>query len=277
MKKTILSLFAAFTAFVSVAQLSPDYEVHYRQLEPVSNDDITIEIDDHYSQAEYCKFRMKITNKTGDYIVIKTEEIEMVMDHGTYHPIAKTVIIDPFKSASKTIQAEGDNRFQVDKYTLNLKGFYKVPAKGNVAAMDNFKLPATKNDFEGGNFMCKVDGEITKETKVTEVPLTCKYNGNSIAIIDPSKCVVKLESGQEYATTNRGPKIKLSGNDNIVMPGEDKKVKAVFEVPAKIVDMQFANMEIVWKETFTESKLVPMTIESQSIEKDPGLTEGKNR
>ena len=55
-----------------------------------------------------------------------------------------------------------------------------------------------------------------------------------------------------------------------------KKIKAVFKVPAKITDMQFANMEIDWKNTFTESKLVPIALPAQNFEIDPGMTEGKN-
>lgn len=278
MKKSILSFVIALATIGGIAQTKAlGYEIYYKAVQPVSTDDVKIEISGNHCQGDFCKFKMKITNNTKDYIIIKTEEMEFVLEHNTYQPVAKNIVISPFKSVSRTIKVAGDNRFQVDNYTLNLKGFYRVSVEGTVASMDNFILPATKNNFEAGNFNCKVDGDIVKVTKITEVPCVCTYNGSEVAIIDPSKVVVKLESGQEYATTNRGAKIPIASNDNIVFPGESKKVKAVFKIPGKIADMQFANMEIVWKDTFIESKLESIELPSISFVIDPGMTEGKNR
>jgi hypothetical protein len=276
MKKLFLTFSIALSALTLSAQKSPGYEIYYKTVKTISTDDINIEIIGNHCQAEFCRFKIKITNNTKDYVILKTEELKFVLEHGTYNPSAKNIVIDPYKSVNKTISVSGDNRFQVDSYTLNLNGFYKVSVNGTLAKMESFKLPAQKNELEAGNFKCKINGQIIKETKVTEVPFICSYSGNDVAIIDQSQLVIKLETGQEYATTSRGPKIQLAGNDNILFPGEDKKIKAVFKVPAKITDMQFANMEIDWKNTFTESKLVPIALPAQNFEIDPGMTEGKN-
>ncbi|MBL4623691.1 MAG: hypothetical protein JKY42_00875 [Flavobacteriales bacterium] len=278
MKKLILTFAIAFTSFGLAAQKAkaPGYEIYYRAVEPVSTDDIKIEIVGNHCQADFCRFKIKITNNSRDYIILKTEELEFVLEHNTYKPVAKNIVINPYKSVTKTINVNGDNRFQVENYTLNLKGFYKVSVAGEEVKMENFTLPAKKNEFEAGNFKCKINGEIVKVTQVTEVPCICTYTGTDVAIIDQSKTVIKLENGQEYATTNRGSKLQTAKNDNIVFSGEKKKIKAVFKVPAKIVDMQFANLEIDWKDTFRESKLVPLELPSQNFVIDPGMTEGKN-
>jgi hypothetical protein len=276
MKKLILTLSIALSAFALRAQKSPGYEIHYKILAAVSTDDVKLEIIDNHCQAEFCKFKLKITNNSKNYIVLKTEELEFVLEHNTYNPLSKNIVIGPYKSVSKTISVEGDNQFQVDNYALNLKGFYKVPVNGATATMENFQLPAQKNECETKNFKCRINGEIIKETKVTEVPFICSYSGTEVAIVDQSQLVVKLESGQEYATKNRGAKIQLPGNDNILFPGDDKKIKAVFKVPSKITDMQFANMEIDWKKTFTESNMAALELPVQNFVIDPGMTQGKN-
>jgi len=276
MKKLILTLSIALSAFALRAQKTPRYEIHYKIVEPISIEEVKLEIIDNHCQAEFCKFKLKITNNSKDYIVLKTEELEFVIEHNTYNPLAKNIVIAPYKSVNKTISVEGDNQFQVDNYALNLKGFYKVPLNGAIAKMENFQLPAQKNECETENFKCKINGEIIKETKVTEVPFICSYNGTEVAIVDQSRVVIKLESGQEYATKNRGAKIQLPANDDILFPGEDKKIKAVFKVPAKITDMQFANMEIVWKKTFTESSMAALELPAQTFVIDPGMTQGKN-
>jgi hypothetical protein len=278
MKRYLLAAFIIATnSYLLIAQeKDPSYEIYYRMVNAIDNESVKVEISGNHCQANFCQLKLKMTNKTKDYVVLKTEDLKFVLEHDTYTPKEKNIVIAPFKSVSKTIRVDGDNRFQVDKYELKLKGFYRVPVDAPFTKMEKFKLPATSNSFKTDAFVCKVNGEIVKVTKVTEVPLLCKYVGNSIAILDQSKAVVVLESGQEFATTNLGSMKKLMGGDNILFPGDDKKIKAVFKVPGKIEDMQFANMEIDWKDTFIESKLIPIELSNQKFEKDPGLTEGKN-
>ena len=276
-KKLILTFSIAIATLYVFAQNKPaGYEIYYKAIEAVSTDDIKVEILGNHCQADFCRLKIKITNNTKDYIILKTEELEFVLEHDTYNPAAKNIIINPFKSATKTITVDGDNRFQVENYTLNLKGFYRLPIGSESVIMEKIALPAQKNEFNAGKFNCKINGEIIKETKVTEFPCICTYKGTDVAIINQSNIVVKLEGGQEYATTNRGSKLQTAKTDNLVFPGEKKKIKAVFKVPAKISDMQFANLEIDFKDTFKESKLIPMILPAQKFVIDPGMTQGKN-
>jgi len=59
--------------------------------------------------------------------------------------------------------------------------------------------------------------------------------------------------------------------------GESDKFNYYYEIPASIVDMQFANMQVVWKDTFRESEIVPMSAQSVEMVIDPGMTDGKNK
>ena len=60
--------------------------------------------------------------------------------------------------------------------------------------------------------------------------------------------------------------------------GDKFNVQAVFHIPGKIVDMQFANLMIDWRDAFVSTKLNPTNItETFKMEIDPGLTAGHNK
>jgi hypothetical protein len=180
------------------------------------------------------------------------------------------MVVGPKDSDTRVLKVTGDSKFHVESLTVILNGFNRVSADGKIQDAPDFKLPAATNDFKAGNFKCSLE-KVKKETKETEVSFTCTYQGSDVGVINPSKITLKLENGQEYANDNKKDKAEL------LLPGEDAKVKASYHVPGKITDMQFANMLLIWKDTFSESKIVPITVGTASFEFDPGMTEGKNK
>ncbi len=50
----------------------------------------------------------------------------------------------------------------------------------------------------------------------------------------------------------------------------------MFHIPGRIADMQFANMTILWKDTFVETEAKRISAQEVSFEIDPGMTNGKN-
>ena len=61
---------------------------------------------------------------------------------------------EPNSIESITLKLTGGNSFHVKDLKLDLKGFYKVKAKGNVIAVPDFKLPAETNNFVASPFEC---------------------------------------------------------------------------------------------------------------------------
>ena len=57
--------------------------------------------------------------------------------------------------------------------------------------------------------------------------------------------------------------------------GESETFAATVHIEGKIVDMQFANMEIVWKDTFKDCKVIKLEGATVNMIVDPGLTAGK--
>lgn len=277
-KVTTIALVLIMSIGSLFAQNNGGHENHYRTSNSINNDDLIIEFIAGHAQDNFSKAKFKMVNKTADYILVYADQCEFIFEHGTYKPTDKLVVIPPKKSVNKTLEVTGDNRFHVEKYTLKLSGYYRLPVDGKTHEAENFKLPASKNDFEAGPFHVDVNGEIVKETKITEVPFKVAYHGDKVGILDATHAVVRLESGQEFANTKTtGMLANMNGANDLMFPGQTMKMTTTFKVPAKTADMQFANMEIVWKNTFVESEPVKLDLPDFEFELDPGLTAGHNK
>lgn len=257
---------------------NPNYEYWYKN-QKFDSDELTVEIVDANSKSDVCKLKIKITNKTNDYILYKPEETEFVFDFGTYNPKGglamingKNELIDPKDKNSRVLSVTGDPRFHAQSFTINFKGFYRISSKGTVVKAPDFTLPASTNDFETGPFKVLMTA-ISKETKQTAIRFKVTYaNDNKhYGLVSLGKAVMRIESGQEFAMANQKDKQVLLAD------GEDDKFNYYYEIPASVVDMQFANMWVVWKETFRESEIVAIAPKTVSLTMDPGLTDGKNK
>ncbi len=284
MKKRTLSAFflsscVLLMAVQSHAQRKPDdpkHENHYSVV-PVESDEMTLEFIDPHSQQEFTHTKMKVTNKTNDYIFFKGSESRFKYDFGEFPPTGGGMFqglnmqVLPKETETKTLKVSGEGKnYHVQSLTFLTNGFYRVAYDGKVQEVPNFKLPLAANDFTAGNFKCNVD-KLDKETKETKIVFKCVYRGNDVGIVDPGKLVVKLANGQEFVNDYRKNKVDL------LTSGDDTKIVATFHVPGKVEDMQFANMDIVWKNTFSESKMVPIKLKNADFVFDPGKTEGKNK
>ena len=56
-----------------------------------------------------------------------------------------------------------------------------------------------------------------------------------------------------------------------------EEVEEVFEVPAKVTDMQFATFWIIWRDTFQESKKIPLKGSTIQMELDSVKTAAANK
>ncbi|MBN4062012.1 MAG: hypothetical protein COA57_08140 [Flavobacteriales bacterium] len=272
-KKTLLLLFIAFASnCFSQKPNDPKHENHYRVIPTINTDELSIDFADQHSQMEFTKMKIKITNKTDDFIVFKMGENDFIYEHSTFNPKEKMVIIDPKESISKTLSVNGDTRFHVEKFELKLKGFYRAPLNGDVHNAENFKLPPESNGFSAGPFKVTHKSKaLKKESRITNAKFKCTYSGQHIGLVNPYKLKVKLEDGQQFPNMNDNIKTKL------LLPGKSYGFNTVFKISTKIIDMQFANMEINWNDMFVESKLSKLEDISVSFELDPGKTAGKNK
>ena len=281
-KHLIFFLIGTFVSFLGFSQSNnnenPKHVNYYNVPEPIKVGDITITLDNAVSKMDYVKLKVKITNNTADYVMFNPSEcVFEFTDEITKETVKKTatnkekfILIKPYDKTSKVIETSGEFNFHKDNFELKINGIYKVSAKGTTINAPDFQLPVTTNKFDAENFGLSMT-KLVKETKITEVEFKCIYNGNNVGLIEPSRAVIKLKNGQEFATIN------LDAKTIILEKGEDDKFSLSFKIPPKMADMQFAVMILTWKNTFAESTKDPVTIPSLNFKVDVGVTEAKNK
>jgi hypothetical protein len=247
----------------------PRYEIHYKDVKTIENSYYSISFANAHSQAAFTKIKVTVVNKTKDYLIIKPSEFVFKYDNKTFSPAGKDIIVKPEKTKIKTFTVKGDMNFHVKQLSIEFNGFYTFSAEGKAVKTDNYILPPVTNNFSNGIFECDLK-KLKKKTQITDAQFKGKYNGDNIGIVDAKKVNVKIESGQEFATEEKDAK-KI-----ILRKGDTFKFSAVFDIEGKICDMQFANMEILWKSTFSESEIKPIDGNMVMLEYDHGKTVGKN-
>ncbi len=273
--KKILFLIALSTVGIGIfAQISlkkgPLYTNYYRIPEAIQTDEIQISFENVVSKSTYTKFKVKFTNKTSDFIIVKGNEIVFNINSHEAKPDEKPMIIKPYDSDYKVLDVKGSFEHLVDTFYVELKGISRFSATGKPESASNFILPPSVMAFETAKFTCSMVS-IKKETWETNVKFDCRYRGNQIGLINTNNAMIKLENGQEYATA------KPISKPYILFPGENEKFSAMYVIPKNIVDMQYANMQIVWKSTFSESTENNLSFNKIMFVIDPGLTVGKNK
>jgi len=277
MKSTFLTLgliaFLGISAFSpnSKTKIDPDHTNYYKATS-VDLGPIKVDIQDAVSRIDFTKFKIKFSNTTNNFILYRPQESTFNIANQTYPTQdKKSILIQPLDNSTRVLDIKanpGDN-LHVDEYTFNLDGLYKViPTEVLVVAPD-FLLPPSVNQFIAGDFTVEMVN-MTKKTQETSVKFKVTYTGEGMGIIDSKNIAVKIENGQQFANEKREKPILLE-------KGESDTFTALFHIEGKIADMQFANMNIVWNQTFKNSKLVKINGTALKLILDSGLTFGKNK
>jgi hypothetical protein len=251
---------------------SPDHVNCYKEAS-IETPELKIEFVDGISKMEFLKLKIKLTNLTNDYIIYTPKESSFLIAGKKFELSDRRLLLDPLDKGSRVLDIKGNGtNVHADTFSLNLNGLSKIKADAPSIAAPNFKLPASVNDFTAGNFkveMLKLD----KETDETKVKFKVTYIGNDYGLIDATKLAVKTDKtgDTEYAND------KNKQGAILLAKGESDTFSASFKIPGKVVDMQFANMEIVWRNTFKDCKLTLLKSQVVTFELDEGKTAGKNK
>lgn len=236
----------------------------------IETEDYIVEIVDIIGRMEEAKCKVKITNKTNDYLIWNPSECVFKFEFGEFKPKEKEVIIKPNDKESKVLNVTGDTRFHVESFSLDIKGMSKVASAGTMVMAPDFQLPASMNDFIAGPYKVSLLA-VDKKTDLTSGSFRVTYTGNEIGLVDPNKIAVRTEKEQEFASARTDYKIQL------LQKGESDKFNFYFKIPASHVDMQFATLWVIFRNCFQESKKVAIAGTGLSFEFDPGMTDAKNK
>lgn len=250
----------------------PKYTYYYSDVEDaVETSEVVMEFTNGVSRVDMCKFKTKFTNNTSDFLLIDPSKFTIETDGIEHKPKEKAFILDPNEKKSKTIDVKEGEGLRAESIEVTPAGFSRISVDGTPIKMEQFRLPATDNVMKSGSFEVNLKN-LKQETKETWAKFEIRYNGDDFAIIDPSRISVLTENGEKYANDDRKSKTIL------LKQGDSKTINAIFHIPAKVVDMQFAKLFVQWGDCMVETKAVPFDVdESVTFEVDEILTAEKNK
>lgn len=272
MKKYILALLATYTLSAAMAQKDVKYPKLFYKDSKTETNEITITVDNAVSTEAETKFKLKITNKTNDYIIYKPEESKFIINGKEFNPKEKTLIIGPYESDFRVINYKNPQSNTIKNYSFVLDGLYKVIPGTKGINIPDFKLPVAQNEFNAGNFSCSMI-KLSKETDATDVKFKCTYNGDKIGFITTSKVVVKMPDGNEYAVV-KSSGLFSSSKPVMLMKGKDDTFILHWDrmQGGKSMDMQKVEMLIKWNDAFTEATTEKMKSETLELQFDEEMS-----
>ncbi len=269
-------------AIFGIAARKPDdpkHENHYKAGTTPTSSVVALGLGDAQSQATFIQVDAKITNTTGDQLlVLKKAGAAFVLPNGTFpvHPSMTSLItgpnlvIPPNETRSNLFRADGDSGFHVDSASLQITGLWSGPNVGTALAVPDFALPPSRNDFTSGPFTCKISKH-SQSTDQTAAVYTCTYNGAGAGIVEPSHISVRAPNGQVFANDEKNEKRQL------LLPGDTSKFSVSFRIPAQVVDMQFATLQMVWNDALAETTLSPVALTDWTLVLDEAATTAANK
>lgn len=273
MRKITLLLATILVSSIAVnaqEKVDPKHTNYFKIPAEISTPEYSLTFSGAVARTEFCKFAVHIQNNTKDFLIFKGAESTFNFDFGTFTEKKKEVFVKPNGKKKKVLEANGGTQFHVDKYSVDIDGIYLVPVTGKVSEMKDFQVPASKNALSTDLFTVRLKKSSLK-TQEAVLIFECTYLGDKIAIIDPSKLAIKVDDMEkEYANDNK------KSDPRLLRKGSTIKLKAIFHIPGRIADMQFANMKILWKDTFVETEEQKLGTHSVQFLIDRGLTNGKN-
>lgn len=270
---TILTCSATFPVLAQKEKkVDPKHTNYYTDIEEaIEVREFAIQFTNGLSRIDMFKCKAKFTNSTNDFLLIEPSKFTVTVDGVSVHPKEKSFILDPNESKAKTIDLTEGANFHTDAVEIAVTGFSRISMDGTPAKVEPFQLPATVNIVEAGNFTVNLKF-LSQETQETTARFEIKYKGDGYAIVDPSRVSIKTEGGDQFANLHRKSKTFL------LEKGESKSFDVVVQIPAKVVDMQFAKLFVNFGDSMVETSAKPIDVEeSVTFELDAALTTEKNK
>ena len=263
----LMTLSLAINAQDKKQNIDPKYAFCYKAT-TLETDDYKIYIDDAVNENTYSKFRLRIFNKTNDYLIFKPTDVIFKIGSQELSGKDKQFVILPNEEGGKVIDVKGTG-LQEQKYIFEIKNVYKVSANSPAIKTEDFKIPVANKEFSAGSFKCNLK-KSSVNTDNSTFKFECNYGGDAIGILAPNKCVAIMPKGQENPTINRNKGTLLEKDKSDDFTVEIKELKGGG-------DMQKLPFKLVWGETFKESKIEPIKGGKVNMELDQAKTTEKNQ
>lgn len=271
MKRYFLAYLLAIT-FLTNAQeskkgIDPKYIFCYKNTS-ISTDDFKIYIEDAVNEDGVAKFKIRIFNKTNDYIIFKPGDVVFKIGKQEIPCKDKQILILPNEEGWRVISVKGKG-FQEEKYTVEIKNMHKISASVAAVKAEDVDLPLKKNEVTAGKFKCTIK-KADLQTDKSILKCECVYEGEGIGILSPGKSYAKMPKGQENPNADKFKACLLE-------KGKGENFLIEFREMKGAGDMQKSPFKLVWGETFKDSKLEPIKGGIINFELDGPKTSEKNQ
>lgn len=272
-----LFLLLGFTLFAfngSAQEVEGFEKVLYYPPADMESEGINLSIKNAVAQADHSKLALTVENGSTDLLMYVPNESVFTFAFGENSDSMKSFILKPGDKKTKTLMAKGSGNYLQKEFQLTISGLYKIPVNGKVTEAEQFALPAAKNGFTAGNFKVQLK-KYSASTKEAKAVFEVTYLGDEIALIDPTSLSVtakRNKSTDEVTYANDDKKSEIE----ILRKNETVEFSAVFHIPGKIVDMQFATLNVNWNETFVETTALPIEAPVFKLEMDDASTRAAN-
>lgn len=276
MKKFLLAV-AAIAMFQTVnAQKETKYSKIYYKDVKAGNSDIEIIVDNAVSTDAETKFKLKIINKTKDFLLYKPEESKFLIDGKEVKPTEKMKIIEPFSDNFVIVNIKGSYN-TLKSYSYLIDGLYKVAVSEKGIPTPDYMLPVNKNEFKTGDYVVKLD-KLTKESDATNLKLEVLYTGEKMGIIYPERTGVLMPDGKEYATLKPSGLLAKSG-PVLLQKGDKETVTLKWDrmEGGRAMDMQKVDMLVKFNDMFTEGSPEKLNSETIKLEFDEETSNAKGK
>ncbi len=271
MKKHFLLFILTLSYFVQAQEskkhIDPKYVFCYKQTS-VTTDDYKIYIEDAINEDGLSKFKIRIFNKTNDYLIFKPEDVIFRIGTQEITSKEKPITILPNEENWKVLNIKGKG-FQEEKYTVEVKKFYKIVAGVTAVKVDDTKLPVSTTEFTAGKFKFSIK-KADLQTNKSILKCECIYEGDGIGILSPGNCKAIMPKGQENPNADKFKSCLME-------KGKGEKFLIEFREMKDGGDMQKNPFKIVWGDMFKESKIESIPGTKINLELDGPKTAERNQ
>lgn len=251
----------------SKKNIDPKYVFCYKNTS-FSTDDYKIYIEDAINEDGLSKFKIRIFNKTNDYLIFKPSDIVFKIGTQEIACKEKQILILPNEENWKVLSVKGKG-FQEEKYTIELKQMHKVSASSEPIKVEDLSLPSSNTEFIAGKFKYKIKKADLKTDK-SIIRCECVYEGDGVGILSPGKCIAVMPKGQENANADKFKSCLLE-------KGKGESFLIEFREMKEGGDMQKGPLKLIWNDTFKESKQEPIPGGKINLELDGPKTGERNQ
>jgi hypothetical protein len=264
MKSCFILLFF-ITSHLLISQGANDYSVVFFKEVTIESEIFKMEIINSFSKEDIIRIKVRILNKSKDYLVIKPDEIFFKTAKKEYRGEEKFILVKPSEEVYKFVTAR-DTAIKTTAVDLHVNGIYILPYGDEVTEAPQVKLPVPRRTpFKMGNYECVIN-DVDLENDVSIVKVACVYTGDKIGILEPGKVVAIMPTGIENLNYNTGKTPVLLEKQ------EEEKFKLVFE-SLKGGGKMRQGITLDWKNCFRASVLVPVKGFLAEMRIDPGRSE----